>query len=549
MSGMSQMGGQPIFILPEGTLRSTGRDAQSRNIGAAKAVAESVRTTLGPKGMDKMLVNTIGDVTITNDGATILSEMEIEHPAAKMIVEVAKTQEDEVGDGTTTAVIITGELLKKAEGLLEQNIHPTMILRGFRIAKTKALEILSGLSEDVSIDDAETLEKIAMTAMTGKSGETAKESLAKLAVDAVRIVAVKENSTVKIDRDDIKIEKKQGGSMDDSELIRGIVLDKEIAHPGMPKKIKNAKIVLLDCALEVKNTETNAEIRITSPDQLQAFLDQESRILKDMVKKVVESGCNVVFCQKGIDDMAQHYMAKEKIAAARRVKKSDMEKLAKATGAKIVSSVDEITKEDIGFAGLIEEQKIAGEEMLFVRECKDPKSVSILVRGGTEHVVDEAKRAMDDAVLGVAVAVEVGKIVPGGGAVEIELARKLREYAETIGGREQLAINAFSEAIEIIPRTLAESTGKDPIDILVDLRTQHEKGRITYGVDVVGGSVADMKKMGVVEPLKIKTQAIKSASEATEMILRIDDVITAKSGGGAPRMPGGMGGMPEGMDE
>ncbi len=546
MVGMGQIGGQPIFILPEGTLRSTGRDAQSRNIAAAKAVAESIRTTLGPKGMDKMLVNTIGDVTITNDGATILSEMEIEHPAAKMIVEVAKTQEDEVGDGTTTAVIIAGELLKKAEDLLEQNIHPTMILRGFRIAKSKALEILDGIAEDVSIDDAETLEKIAMTAMTGKSGETAKDSLAKLAVDSVRMVAEKEGNSIKINRDDIKIEKKQGGSMDDSELIRGIVIDKEIVHAGMPKKIKNAKIALLDCALEVKDTETKAEIRITSPDQLQAFLEQESRILKEMVKKVVESGCNVVFCQKGIDDLAQHYLSKEKIAAARRVKKSDIEKLAKATGANIVSNVDELTKDDLGYAGLVEEQKIAGEEMIFVRECKDPKAVSILVRGGTEHVVDEAKRAMDDAVLGVAAAIEDGKVVPGGGAVEIELARRLREYAETIGGREQLAINAFSEAIEIIPRTLAESTGKDPIDILVELRTQHEKGRITYGVDVVGGGVTDMKKMGVVEPLKIKTQAIKSASEATEMILRIDDVITAKSGGGAPRMPGG---MPEDMGE
>ena len=539
---MGQLGGQPIFILPEGTLRSTGRDAQSRNIAAARAVAETVRTTLGPRGMDKMLVDSIGDVTITNDGATILTEMEIEHPAAKMMVEVAKTQEDEVGDGTTTAVIFAGELLKKAEDLIELEIHPTVIVRGYRMAKSKALELLNDLADDVNVNDTEMLEKIALTAMTGKGSEAAKESMAKIAVDAVRIVAGDE-----IDKDDIKIEKKQGGSVDDTELIRGIVIDKEIVHSNMPKKVRNAKICLLDCALELKDTETDAQIRITSPDQLQAFVEQESRMLKDMVKKVVASGCNVVFCQKGIDDLAQHYLAKQGIAAARRVKKSDMEKLAKATGANIVSNVDELTEEDLGYAGLVEEQKLGGEEMTFVRECKDPKAVSILVRGGTEHVVDEAKRAMDDAVLGVISAIEVGKIVTGGGSVEFELARRLREYAESVGGREQLAINAFADAVEIIPRTLAESTGKDPIDILVDLRTQHDKGRVSAGIDVINGTIADMKKLGVVEPLKIKTQAIKSATEASEMILRIDDVIQAKSGGG--RMPGGHGGMPGGMGD
>jgi len=537
-------GGQPIFILPEGTLRQTGRDAQSRNIMAAKAVAESIRTTLGPKGMDKMLVNTIGDITITNDGATILTEMEIEHPAAKMIVEVAKTQEEEVGDGTTTAVIIAGELLKKAEDLIEQSIHPTMVIRGYRVAKYKVLEILNELGEDVSVRDEETLIKIATTAMTGKGGESAKESLAKLAMDAVRMVADYENNKVTIEKDDIKIEKKQGGSLDDSELIKGIVIDKEIVHTNMPKRIKNAKIALMDCALEVKETETSAEIRITSPDQLQAFLEQEAKMLKDMVQKVVNSGCNVVFCQKGIDDIAQHYLAKEGIAASRRVKKSDMEKLAKATGGNVVSNVDELSAEDLGYAGLVEELKIAGEEMVFVRDCKDPKSVTILLRGGTEHVVDEAQRAMEDAVLGIIGALEVGKVVPGGGAIEIEVARRLREYAEGVGGREQLAINAFAEAIEIIPRTLAESTGSDPIDILVNLRSQHEKGNISYGVDVIDGKISDMHAKGVVEPLKIKTQAIKSASEAAEMILRIDDVITAKSGG---PMPGGPGGMPGGM--
>jgi len=542
---MNNMGGQPIFILPEGTLRQTGRDAQSRNIMAAKAVAESIRTTLGPKGMDKMLVDSIGDITITNDGATILTEMEIDHPAAKMIVEVAKTQEDEVGDGTTTAVIIAGELLKKAEDLIEQNIHPTMVIRGYRDAKHKALEILNEIASDISLEDDVELVKIALTAITGKSGESAKAPLAKLAADAVRMVADKEGNKVTINKDDVKIEKKQGGSLEDSELIKGIVIDKEIVHSNMPKKIKNAKIALLDCALEVKETETSAEIRITSPDQLQAFIEQESRMLKDMVQKVVKSGCNVLFCQKGIDDIAQHYLAKEGISAVRRVKKSDMEKLAKATGGNVVSNVDDLTSEDLGYAGFVEELKIAGEEMVFVRECKDPKSVTILIRGGTEHVVDEALRAMEDAVFGIISALENGKVVPGGGAIEMEVARRLREYAETIGGREQLAINAFSEAIEIVPRTLAESTGSDPIDILVSLRSLHEKGNISYGVDVIDGKVGDMFAKGVIEPLKIKTQAIKSASEAAEMILRIDDVVTAKSGGGPPMgggPPGGMGG-------
>lgn len=536
---MNQLGGQPIFILPEGTLRSTGKDAQSRNIMAARAVAESVRTTLGPKGMDKMLVDTIGDVTITNDGATILDKMEIDHPAAKMMVEIAKTQEEEVGDGTTTAVVIAGELLKKAEDLLNQGIHPTMIIKGFRSAKIKALELLNEIAEDLKPGDVEILEKIAMTAMIGKGSEAAKEPLAKLAVEAVRTVINPETKTV--EKDDIKIEKKQGGSIDDTELIKGIVIDKEIAHSGMPKKVKDAKIALLDCALEVKDTETNAEIRITNPDQLQAFLDQESKMLKEMVRKVIASGCTVVFCQKGVDDLAQHYLAKEKITVARRVKKSDIEKLAKATGASIVFNLEEMSAKDLGYAGLVEEKKIAGEEMIFIRDCKNPKAVSILVRGGTEHVVDEAKRSMDDAVLGVIAAIEVGKVVIGAGAVELELAKRLKKYAEKVGGREQVAINAFAEAIEIIPRTLAESTGKDPIDILVSLKTDHENGMIYNGIDVFNGKGMDAKKAGVIEPLKIKTQAIKSATEAAEMILRIDDVITSK----APSMPGA--GMPPGM--
>jgi len=543
-------GTQPIFILPEGTLRNTGRDAQSRNIMAAKAVADSIRTTLGPKGMDKMLVDSIGDITITNDGATILKEIEIEHPAAKMIVEVAKTQEDEVGDGTTTAVVLAGEILSKAEDLLEKSIHPTMIIRGFRLAKKKAMEILNEISEPVGLEDTDILEKIAITAMTGKGSEAAGHELAKIAVEAVKTVTEKENGKLIINKDNIQIEKKQGGSISDTEMIRGIVIDKEIVHGNMPKAVKDAKIALLDVALEIKNPETNAEIRITSPDQLQSFVDQESKMLKEMVEKVVKSGANVVFCQKGIDDLAQHYLAKKGIVAARRVKKSDMDKMSKATGAQVISSLDELTSEELGSAGLVEEKKIAGEEMIFVRECKDPKAVSILVRGGTEHVVDEAKRAMDDAVLGVSAAISDGKIVTGGGAVEIELSSRLKAYADSVGGREQLAITAFAEAIEVIPRTLAESTGKDPIDILVELRTMHDNGMKNHGINVMEGKNEDMKVNGVIEPLRIKTQAINSASEAAEMILRIDDVISSKGGkGGMPPGMGGMGGMPPGMGD
>ncbi len=541
MAMAGQLGGQPIFILPEGTLRNSGRDAQSRNIMAAKAVAESVRSTLGPKGMDKMLVDSIGDVTITNDGATILKEMEIEHPAAKMIVEVAKTQEEEVGDGTTTAVILSGELLKKAEELLDQNIHPTMIVKGYRMAKDKSLEFLQKLGQKVDVNSTDILNKIAMTAMTGKSSEAARESLATLAVEAVRTIARQEEGKLSIEKDDVKIEKKQGGSLNDTELVRGIVIDKEVVHPNMPKKLKNAKIALLDAALEVKETETSAEIRITDPTQLQAFIEQEGKMLKDMVEKVAKSGANVVLCQKGIDDLAQHYLSKKGIMATRRVKKSDMDKLAKATGARVVNSLDELEASDLGSAGLVEELKLAGEEMLFVRDCKNPKAVSILLRGGTEHVVDEAMRAMEDAVLGLISALEVGRVVPGGGAVEIELARQLRMWAASVGGREQLAIDAFAEAVEIVPRTLAESTGSDPIDILVSLRSLHDKGAVNMGIDVMNGKPADTWEMGVCEPLKIKTQAIKSAAEAAQLILRIDDVIQSRS------PPGPRGGMPPGM--
>ncbi len=541
---MNGQGQQPIFILPEGALRDTGKTAQRTNIAAAKAVADAVRTTLGPKGMDKMLTDSLGDVVITNDGVTILEEMEIQHPAAKMIVEVAKTMDDEVGDGTTTATVVAGSLLKESEILLDQNIHPIMIARGYRLAKEKALEVLNNIATTVTIKDKKTLQQIAMTAMTGKGAEAAKDYLAKIAVDAVVSVADEDNSKITVDLDNVKIEKKAGASTDQTELVKGLLIDKERVHSGMPTTIKSAKIALVDAALEIKESETDAQIRITDPSQMQAFVEQEEKILKEMVDKIVNSGATVLFCQKGIDDLAQHYLSKAGIYAARRVKKSDMEALARATGARLVTNLDDLSSGDFGYAGLVEEKKVAGDEMTFIRECKDPKAVSLLVRGGTEHVVDEVERAMKDAVGGIAATLEVGKFVAGGGSPEAEVAKELRTYANQVGGREQLAINAFANALEIIPRTLAENAGLDPIDILVDLRAQHEKKNINAGVNVFTGKVEDMLEQSVVEPLKIKTQAISSAAESAEMILRIDDVITASkmSGGG---MPPGAGGMPD----
>ncbi len=548
---MAQTGGgnaQPQYIiLPEGAQRAMGRDAQRMNILAGKLVAEAVRSTLGPKGMDKMLVDSLGDVVITNDGVTILEEMDIAHPAAKMIVEVAKVQEDVVGDGTTTAAVIAGELLKRAEFLLDQNLHPTVITRGYKMANEKTQEILQKIATKIDTKDAKLLEQIAMTAMTGKSAERARDDLAKLASQAVLQVAETTNGKTTVDQDNIKIEKKAGGSIDESSLIRGIVVDKERVHPGMAKRVENAKIALVDAALEVKETETDAEIRITSPDQLKAFLSEEESMLKEMVTKIKNSGATVVFCQKGIDDMAQHYLAKAGIFAARRVKKSDMDKLARATGATVVSNLDDLSASDLGFAGVVEEKKVAKEAMTFVEKCKDPKAVTILLRGGTEHVISEVERAMTDAVGDVSAAVEDGKITAGGGAVEVELAKQLRDYAQTIKGREQLAILAFADALEIIPRTLAENSGLDAIDKLVELKSAHEsKDKLNFGLDAFSGNVVDMAKLNVIEPLRIKTQAIKSASEAAEMILRIDDVISAKElgKGGAPGgMPPGMGGM------
>lgn len=533
-------GGQPIFILPEGTNRSVGRDAQRNNILAGKVLAETVRTTLGPKGMDKMLVDGLGDIVVTNDGVTILKEMDIEHPAAKMLVEVAKTQEDEVGDGTTTAVIIAGELLKKSESLLDQDIHPTIIAMGYRQAAEKAQEILDEIAID-SVDE-ETLMKVAMTAMTGKGTEAAREPLAKLIVDAVQKVA--EEGVV--DTDNIKIEKKDGAVVEDSTLVEGVIVDKERVHPGMPSEVKDAKIALVNSPLEVKETEVDAEIRITDPAQMQAFIEQEEKMVKDMVDKVAESGANVLFAQKGIDDLAQHYLSKAGILAVRRVKKSDIEKLARATGANVVTNLEDLTADDLGEAGIVEERKVSGEEMIFVEECSVAKSVTLFVRGSTKHIVDEIVRAIEDAIGVVAATVEDDKVVAGGGAPEIAMAKKLKDYADSISGREQLAVNAFAEALEIVPKTLAENAGLDSIDSLVDLRAAHEDSSV-MGLDVFTGKVADMKEAGVIEPKRVKKQAIQSASEAAEMILRIDDVI-ASSGKGDADMggmdPAAMGGMP-----
>lgn len=505
-----------------------GREAQRMNILAARAISEAVRTTLGPRGMDKMLVDSLGDVVITNDGVTILEEMEVEHPAAKMMVEVAKTQEDEVGDGTTTAVVIAGELLHQAEGLLDQQIHPTVIASGYRAAAEKAHEILNEIAEPVEFTDSIRLGRIAMTAMTGKKVEFGRERLADLIVMAVRQVADRVGEKYVVDKDYIGVEKKPGGSIDDSALVHGVVIDKERVHPGMPKRVKDAKIALLDCALEVEKTETDAKIHITDPQQLKAFLDEEEAMLSKMVEKVAATGANVLLCQKGIDDLAQHYLSKAGILAARRVKKSDMEKLARAAGGKVVTNLEDLSADDLGRAGLVEERKIADEKMIFVEECKDPKAVTVLVRGGTEHVVDEAERAVHDGICVVAAAVEDGKLVVGGGSPEIEVARRLKEYAETVGGREALAIEAFADAVEIIPRTLVESAGLDPIDVLTDLHARHGKpdGRLV-GFDIFSSKPMNMLKLGVVEPLRVKTQAIKSASEAAIMIMRIDDVVAS----------------------
>jgi len=530
---------QPIFILREGSKRTHGSDAQHNNIMAAKAVAEAVRTTLGPKGMDKMLVDSMGDVVITNDGATILKEMDIEHPGAKMIVEVAKTQDSEVGDGTTTAAVLAGEFLTKAEDLLESGVHPTVIASGYRLAALQAVKILDTITIRASPEDTETLEKIAGTAITGKGAESHKAHLSNLAVRAIKSVVEKdENGKITVDIEDVKTEKRPGGSIKDSEIVEGVIVDKERVHTGMPEVVKDAKVLLLSVPIELKKTETKAEIKITTPDQMQLFLDQEEAMLRDIVDKVIDTGANVVFCQKGIDDLAQYYLTKAGIFAMRRVKKSDMDKLSRATGGRIITNLDEIDESDLGYAGLVEEKDVTGSRMTFVTGCKDSKTTSILLRGGTEHVVDGLERALEDALRVVGVALEDQKIVVGGGSPEIELSLRLKEYAATLKGREQLAVTKFAESLEIIPQTLAENAGLDPIDMLVEMRSQHEKGNKRAGLNVYTGKIEDMFENDVVEPLRIKTQAINAATEAAIMILRIDDVIASSGGGRAA--PGGM---------
>ncbi len=546
--------GIPIVILKEGTQRSTGKDAQRNNILAAKVVAETVRTTLGPRGMDKMLVSTIGDVVITNDGATIMKELDVQHPAAKMLVEVAKTQDNEVGDGTTTAVVLTGELLEKAEALLDKDVHPTVIVEGYKKAADKARDILDGLSETIDPADAETLKRIAMTAMGTKGVTGAKDYLAKIAVDAALQVKQTRDGKTKVDVDLVKVLKKHGKSLEETELVRGIVIDKEVAHPQMPKRTENAKIALLNAKLEIEKTEFDAKININSPDQMKLFLDEEERMLKEMVDNVSGSGANFVFCEKSIDDVALHFLSKKGIAATKNVSSGDMEKLAKATGAKIVASIKDLSKSSLGEAKVIEETKIGDDKLTYVRDAKNPMAVTVVIRGGTEHVVDEAERSLHDALCVVRDAVEDAKIVAGGGAAEAETAKQLREYAVKVGGREQLAIEAFSDAMESVPLALAENAGLDPIDIMVELRAKHENPENRwYGVDVFSGQVRDTRSLNVLEPLRVKLQVIKSATEAASMILRIDDVVASKGGkGGGPPMPpggpGGMGGMPGGED-
>jgi archaeal chaperonin len=544
----SQTGGVPILVMKEGTSRSRGREAQHTNITAAKIIGESVRSALGPKGMDKMLVDSFGDVTITSDGRTILDEMDVQNPAAKMLVEVAKAQDNEAGDGTTSAVIIAGELLSKGEELLEKNIHPTVIIDGYKLAQEKALATLEKIAIPVDLAKTDYLKKAAVTSMASKLVAEYKDYLADIAVKAMLAVAEKADGGMKAEVDDVLVEKKTGESLKDTSLINGIVIDKEIVHSGMPKRIEKAKIALLDAALEIEKTEYDSKLSIESPEQIEAFLNQEENMLKAMADKIVAVGANVVICQKGIDDMVQHFLAKKSVAAIRRAKKSDMERLAKATGGNIVSSLEALTAKDLGEAALVEERKIAEDKMTFIEGCKKPKAVTILIRGSSPRMNSETERSIHDALCVVRDLIREPKIVAGGSAPELEMSKELKKYAESVSGREQLAVKAYAEALEAITTTLSENAGLDPIDIIADLRSRHEKGEKWAGIEVLSGKVQDMSKAGVFEPLAVKKQIIKSASEAAVMILKIDDVIASQKmkapPGGAGGGMGGMGGMP-----
>lgn len=543
------MGGRPVIILKEDTKRSRGSDARKNNMMAAETIAEVLKTTLGPRGMDKMLIDSLGDITITNDGATVLDQIDVQHPAAKMMIEIAKTQDKEVGDGTTTAVVLAGELLKKAGELLDQNIHPSVIIAGYQKASDKALETLEKVSIDVDMNDRKTLMQLANTSIRSKAVASARDHLSGIVIDAVKQIIEERDGKVIADVENVQIVKKEGKSLEETELVKGIIIDKEVVHDGMPKKVKDAKIALIDAVLEIEKTEIDAEIRIKTPGGVKAFLDQESEMLKKMVDRVVGSGSNVLFTQKGIDDVAQNYLAKAGIMTARRVKKSDMEKLAKATGAKIVSNLQDLKKTDLGSCGLVEEKKVGNDKMIFVQECKDPAAVAIFVRAGLERMLDEAERSLNDALYVISDVAEMPKMVPGGGAIEMEVAKEVRTYARQIGGREQLAIEAFADALEVIPRTLAGNAGLDTLDTMVAMKAAHEKKNgLLMGVNVFEGGTANMLKDGVVEPLVVKLQAIKSGIEVCDMILRIDDVVAAQSSGG-PGGPGGpKGGMPGGPD-
>ena len=541
------MGNAPVIILREGTKRDKGKDAQFNNISAARAISDAVRSSLGPRGMDKMLVDSMGDVVITNDGVTILKEMDVQHPAAKMLVEVAKTQDAEVGDGTTTSVILSGELLKKATDLIDANVHPTIIASGYRLANDKAQEVLKDIAMKVSIDDEDTLKLIAQTAMISKSVNTSKEYFGEMVVDAVKTVVDKDlDGNYTVDLKNIQTVKKAGAKMEESYIVKGLIIDKEPVQPSMPKVVKEAKIALIDAPFEVKKTEIDAKIQITDPTQLSAFIAEEEKMLKDMVMKVKDAGANVVFCQKGIDDLAQHLFAKEGIYACRRVKKSDMERLGRSTGGNIVNKISEMDSSDLGYADTVELKKIEDEEMTFITGVKEPKTVSVLVRGGTNHVADEVERSLVDAWSVVKVAIEDGMMVTGGGSTAMEVAMQLRDYAASVGGRAQMAIEAYASAMEIIPSTLAENAGLDPIDVVIEMRKQHKGGKVYDGLNPYTGKVEDMKALNVIEPYRIGKQAINSATDAAVMILRIDDVIAARASP-VPQM--GDGGPMPGMDD
>lgn len=524
MAGAAEI---PVIILREGTQRTRGRDAQLNNIMVAKVIAEAMRSSLGPRGMDKMLVDSFGDVTITSDGATILKEMEVEHPVAKMLVEVAKAQDAEVGDGTTTVVVLAGELLAKAEELIEKEVHPSIIIDGYKKAAVKALEVYDQIAIPVSIEDKETLKKIAKTAMFAKVVSEDADYLAGIVVDAVLRVAERVDGKWTIDLDNIKLEKKEGQSIRDTSIIDGIVLDKEVVHPGMPRLIHNARIAVLDCPLEIEKTEFDAKLHIETPEQMKAFMEQEEQMLKEMVDKIAAAGANVVVCQKGIDDVAQHFLARRGILAVRRVKRSDIEKVAKATGARIITRIEEISEKDLGRAKLVEERRVGEDRMVFIEGCENPKAITILIRGGTKRLVDEAERSIKDALNVVKDVLVEPKIVAGGGAPETEVSLALRDYAKTLPGKEQLAVEKFAEAVEIVPAQLAENAGLDPIEAIVNLRAKHKEGQRWAGINVFEGKIDDMYKLNVLEPVLVKKQTIKSAVEAAAMILRIDDIIAA----------------------